>query len=177
MLLGLYAIVFTYLSLSQLTHERRLREVERLLVIGLLDAESGQRAYLLTGDRQFLLQYQAGLKALNLYEPVYASALLSKDGKFLFGNVSELLEWKKAEMQLTITTYDQVGRLQAMQIVRNRRGHTYTGQIYELLRDIQLAEARKAAPFELWRTPRELDIHDPDRYMSPSALLMKLDDR
>lgn len=173
-LLGVYAIVFTYMSLSQCTHERRLRDVERLLLIGLLDAESGQRAYLLTNDRLFLAQYEAGTKAIELYEPLYGQALASDDGKKLFARASVLLRLKRTDMDMTIATHDNVGPEQAITIVRDLRGHQYTLQIYDVLRQIQAAEARKTVPFELWRVPSEPDIHDPNRVFSPSALLMRL---
>jgi CHASE3 domain sensor protein len=177
MLLGLYAIAFTYISLSQLTHERRLRDVERLLVIGLLDAESGQRAYLLTDDPLFLFQYDAGVKALDRYQPVYERALRTHDGRRIFGSVRVLLQLKKAEMNLTISTHDAVGPRHAIAIVRNMRGHGYTAEIYDLLRQIQMAEAKSFVPLELWRPPSELELHDPDRTLSPSALVMKMEPR
>ncbi len=176
-LLGLYAIAFTYISLSQMTHEKRLNEIERLLVIGLLDAESGERGYLLTDNPLFLDQYQAGIKALGVYEPVYRKALACSESKQLFNEVSTLLSLKRTEMQLTITTHDEVGKAAAVAMVRDLRGHSYTGEIYRLLMQIRTTEAKKAVPFELWHVPGDLDIHDPNRMFSRSVLMMRLNPR
>lgn len=177
MLLGLYAIVFTYISLSQLTHERRLREVERLLVIGLLDAESGERGYLLTDNRLFLIQYEAGANAIGIYSSAYQHALRSEEGRRLYREVSVLLDLKRAEMTLTIATNDRRGPSEAVAIVRGLRGHTYTARIYDLLRRIRLAESRQIAPLEIWRMPYDFDLHDPHRMLSRTLILMRLEPR
>lgn len=175
-LLGLYAIIFTYFALCQVTHQKRLRDVERLLTIGVLDAESGQRAYLLTDDRLFLDQYRAGLRAVDLYTPLYANALVDSESKTLYRRISALLALKRSEMELTIVTHDRISPRSAIAIVRDMRGHTYTEQIYDLLQQIESIEAQRVPPFQIWHLPEQFDIHNPNRVISAAALLMGLKD-
>jgi adenylate cyclase len=152
--LGLYAIAFTYISMAQLTHERRLTEVERRMTFGLLYAESGQRGYLLTGDRAFLVQYRSGLNALTTYEPVYRDALVDSKSKNGCFELESLLRRKTAEMSLTIAMHDQFGQAAAIAIVDDKGGNAYTEKIYRLLLTIRNREADRVAPFQLWSSQR-----------------------
>ena len=172
-LLGLYAIVFTFLALCQQTHTRRMKELERLLTIGVLDAESGQRAYLLTNDKTFLVQYRAGVKALAAYTPLYGQTLVDDRSKGLFQDVEMLLNLKTEEMALTIRLHDRASPAAAAGVVANRVGHDYTESIYRTLLDIRRIESERVAPFQLWRAPQQVDLHDPNA-LSRAGLFIRL---
>ena len=162
-MLGVYALFYTHISLAQLSHERRIKELERLTMIGLLDAESGQRAYLLTDDPLFLSQYRAGLKSLATYEPVYKRALIRRHSRRLCEQMEAVLKLKTDEMALTISTRDHKGTAAATAIVKNRVGDEYTEIIFGLLLAIRNAEAKSASPVDFWTSPNQVDIHDPSR--------------
>jgi CHASE3 domain sensor protein len=144
------------------------------LTIGLLDAESGQRGYLLTGDRAFLQQYRAGLKSIAIYAPVYEGILVDGESKAISAEVMQLLEFKRAEMRSTINAYDRKDEPAAISMVASRVGHAYTERIYSDMHRIRTLEAQRVAPFQFWKPPQEGDIQDADRTLSPSALRLKM---
>jgi hypothetical protein len=62
-----------------------------------------------------------------------------------------------------VERHDRDGRSAAAAIIGNKTGHLYTEEIYLLLREIRYREATRVAPFQLWRAPVEIDLHDPTK--------------
>jgi CHASE3 domain sensor protein len=154
-LLGIYVIVFTYLSLCQQTHSRRLQDLESSIIIGLLDAQSGHRAYLITGDPAFLAQYRAGLKTLATFKPVYQRALVDSRSKRLYRDMDSLLSLDADEMNFTISLHDKAGTMAAIAALNDRRNDAHTGQIQSLLLEIRKIESEHVAPFQIWSAARQ----------------------
>ncbi|MEO8117726.1 MAG: CHASE3 domain-containing protein [Rhodoferax sp.] len=75
---------------------------------GLLDAETGQRGYLLTGHKEYLEPYQQAVKAikevLQLLDQHFED---SPEAKNLLGKLHQLTESKLSEIELTIRLHDQ----------------------------------------------------------------------
>jgi signal transduction histidine kinase len=94
------------------------------------DAETGQRGYLLTGEKNYLLPYQHAIEAL--------PALLKRvDEKFPVGSdraqqvvgIKDALAHEQAELAETIRLYDTGNTAKALDIVRGGRGKLDMDQI------------------------------------------------
>lgn len=94
------------------------------------DAETGQRGYLLTGEKSYLLPYQHAVEAL--------PALLKRvDEKFPVGSdraqqvvgIKDALAHEQAELAETIRLYDTGNTAKALDIVRGGRGKLDMDQI------------------------------------------------
>lgn len=94
-----------------------LRRVLRLAV----DAETGQRGYLLTGDRTFLAPYEGASREL----PQVLSRLDTAGYGTTSGELRGLIAAKMDEMALTLRLADSGRRDEALRVVREGRGKRY----------------------------------------------------
>jgi len=152
-LLGAYTLWYTHVALEPFTHEKRITDLDRLVMLGLLKAESGQRGYLLTGDRAFLEQYHEGLKGLNNYEPLYGEVLVDERSKRLFMKLEEVLRRKLDEMALTIKLREKESREAAITMFRNKCGYSCTKQVHDLRRQIRNLEKNHSSALEFLHLP------------------------
>jgi two-component system cell cycle sensor histidine kinase/response regulator CckA len=135
-MLGLAALLLLLIagvSYTHWTHYRRanrhaaqaealLEAVEQLLTT-LLDAETGQRGFLLTGDERYLEPYTRALHSADRQVLQLTSALASFQGAGDEGTpLPRLMELKLAEVRETIALYRTHGLSAALEVVRTGQG-------------------------------------------------------
>lgn len=113
---------------SQLTDVVRTFEVRREareLILALVDAETGQRGYLLTLDPQYLEPYQNAVATIDrTYQDLIKMVADAPGQKLLLGLIADQVEQKQVEMANTIALASS-GRLpEAMDILRSDTGQT-----------------------------------------------------
>jgi signal transduction histidine kinase/ActR/RegA family two-component response regulator len=97
-----------------------VRKTARSVLVEVLNSETGQRGYLLTGDDKYLKPYvnaQAALDSLLLKLREVASDDDNQQPRI--GRLKALVESKKAELQRTVTLMRQGQRAEALAIVRS----------------------------------------------------------
>ena len=107
-----------------------------------LDAETGQRGYLLTGDKTYLEPYLKAVAGL----PAQLAALdelTAKDDarRQQMSGIKSALTDKMAELSNTINLYDSGNGVQALAVIRAGGGKAAIDQIRESLQAIRRAEA------------------------------------
>jgi PAS domain S-box-containing protein len=116
-----------------------LEEVRSLVA----DAETGQRGYLLTGDKSYLLPYQDAQARL---EPALAQLTdLTSDNASQQSRILQLhgmISAKMTELGSTVVLYEQGKGEEALQIVHSNLGRGVMDQIRDLMRDLQTEETR-----------------------------------
>jgi PAS domain S-box-containing protein len=135
-MLGLAALILLLIagvSYAHWTHSRRatrqavqteaLLEVVARLLTTLLDAETGQRGFLLTGDERYLEPYTHAIQSAAREVPQLTSALAPLQGAGSDGTPLPLLvEHKLAELRETIALYRTYGLSAALEVVRTGEG-------------------------------------------------------
>jgi signal transduction histidine kinase/DNA-binding response OmpR family regulator len=103
-----------------------LREFARLLV----DLETGQRGYLLTGEPTYLEPYHAAENRLPMLSLQLVSLLnRHPDSRAAFAEISGELEDKKVELDMAIQIMRESGRVQAIEYVRSDFGRALMDQL------------------------------------------------
>ncbi|WP_292587440.1 CHASE3 domain-containing protein [Mesorhizobium sp.] len=94
------------------------------------DAETGQRGYLLTGEKNYLLPYQHAVEALPaLLKRVDEMFPVGSDRAQQVAGIKDALARKQAELAETIRLYDAGNTAKALDIVRGGRGKLDMDQI------------------------------------------------
>lgn len=106
-----------------------------------LDAEAGQRGYVITGDKQFLIPYTESLQRFEHAHAVFRADYLSLNGnRALLDAFTVGSRQKFAEMESTIAARDNRGVDAAVDIVRSKRGqvlmNTMRGQVRQISEDL-----------------------------------------
>ena len=112
------------------------------LLSGLLslaqDAESGQRGYLLTGEKPYLEPYQKALAALPGQLARIDEMSAGDDARMLqIAGIKDALSQKLAELAETIRLYDAGDKAKAMEIVLSDRGKAAMDRIRASLEEIR----------------------------------------
>jgi CHASE3 domain sensor protein len=105
------------------------------------DAETGQRGYLLTGDRRFLEPYEAALAAV----PIETDSLrrLVRDNPEQIRRADEIRQVvadKLQELKTSIDAFNRSDRSAALAIVADGSGKALMDRLRDLIRDVKLAE-------------------------------------
>jgi two-component sensor histidine kinase len=105
------------------------------------DAETGQRGYLLTGDRRFLEPYEAALAAV----PIETDSLrrLVRDNPEQIRRAEEIRQVvadKLQELKTSIDAFNRSDRSAALAIVADGSGKALMDRLRDLIRDVKLAE-------------------------------------
>jgi two-component sensor histidine kinase/CHASE3 domain sensor protein len=110
-------------QMRDVQHTYEVRRQARALVQGLVDAESGQRGYLLTQEQDYLDPYRAAVGSLDAIRRNLIELLGdSPHQKARIDSLTEAIEQKRAEMATTITLATN-GRLpEALSIIRSDSG-------------------------------------------------------
>ena len=121
----------------------------------MLDSETGQRGYLLTGDPGYLEPFVRGTASLDVVvsEAFGMPALQSREAAEVEANTRALIADKVEEMRETIRLFDAGERDAALALVRTDRGHADMQKIRSVL-DVVIAQAadrRDAAQAEKLR--------------------------
>lgn len=104
-LLGINEAGFTrsQRAVEELAHSHGTRAALDQLLQSMLNAETSQRGYLLTGDEHYLRPYESALASINTHLQTLRAAYVSQPGQQTeFGRLSQLVENRLSEMQLTI---------------------------------------------------------------------------
>ena len=135
-MLGLAALLLLLMASVSYTHWTHARRVHRQaaqtdalldavarLLTTLLDAETGQRGFLLTGDERYLEPYIHAIHSAAREVPQLTSALAPLQGAGDEGTPLPLLvEHKLAELRETIALYRTYGLSAALAVVRTGEG-------------------------------------------------------
>lgn len=111
---------------SQLTDVVKTFEVRRQareLILALVDAETGQRGYLLTQDRQYLEPYQDAVATIDrTYQDLIKMVADTPGQKLLLGTIADQIGQKQVEMATTISLASGGQLAEAMKILRSDTG-------------------------------------------------------
>lgn len=123
---------------EQVLHSSRVSATCQKLFSSLQDAETGQRGYLLTGDKSYLEPFYRAKQSLNarfeeIAEEVHTDVGATKD---LF-ELQRDAERKMAELEKSITKRDEGGLEAAVQLVKTDEGKRIMDRIREVTVDLQ----------------------------------------
>jgi two-component sensor histidine kinase len=122
----------------QQTYEMRRQAGE--LIQSLVDAETGQRGYLLTQDDGYLEPYRRAVTTLDVtYRNLVAMVEDNPSRKARVGSIAEAIEQKRAEMATTISLASDDRLREALSILRSDAGRTLMQRIRDTL-EILIAE-------------------------------------
>ncbi len=125
---------------SQMRDVQRTYEVRgqaRELVQALVDAESGQRGYLLTNEQAYLAPYRAAVGALDAeYRNLLELAGDNPAQKAKLDALAESIEQKRSEMATTITLATDGRRAEAQSIIRSNAGLALMDRIRGTLSEV-----------------------------------------
>jgi methyl-accepting chemotaxis protein len=97
---------------------RLLREVRALII----DAETGQRGFIITGEEEYLQPYLQALPALEKDLPLLRQALTGPDFQERMSQLEVMLEGRLRELEEGIRLRRETGLEPALEFVRSRRG-------------------------------------------------------
>ena len=110
-------------QLADVVQTFEVRRQARELILALVDAETGQRGYLLTQDRRYLEPYQNAVASIDqTYQKLIAMVADVPEQKLLLGMIADQIEQKQAEMATTISLASSGQLAQAMKILRSDAG-------------------------------------------------------
>ena len=120
----------------------------------LMDMETGQRGYLLTGDPDYLLPYTDGKNRIGTDFASLRAALANRteQERSLELKLESLAASKQAEMERTITLRQQGYRRRAFNLVDSNEGRDYMVEARGLVSSLSSAESSSFAQFDKERT-------------------------
>ena len=128
-------IIETNQSQAQL---RMLQSELQTLLTTVIDAETGQRGYLLVGEESYLEPYRAALKAADeKTDRIEALLNAMPDQRLAFEAMQRLVNLKIKELKKTIELRQTDGLEAAMQVVRTNRGQKLMDEIRVLAGQIE----------------------------------------
>jgi methyl-accepting chemotaxis protein len=109
-----------------------------------VNAETGQRGYLLTGDSSYLAPFEAGERKID-DDLAIAVSLTAKDPERQrdVQRLKAVLRQKSGELRKTIDLRKNKGADAALEFVRNDNGKIYMDQAREILKQVRGREVRK----------------------------------
>jgi signal transduction histidine kinase/CHASE3 domain sensor protein len=122
------------------TSQRVLNMLDRLRA-DVVDAETGQRGYLLTGQNSYLAPYTTARAAIGPLLTNLKTAIQDEPAQFhRLPALNKLIDTKLAELQTTITTRRTKGATAALHLVMAGSGKSDMDQIRALLTSMQQTE-------------------------------------
>ncbi len=116
---------------------------ESTVYISVLDAETNQRGYLLTGDEAFLTSYEAARAKVNAGMDTLAGRVHSPIEQEAMKLIRPAIEQKFAEMDQTVALARAGDRAGALEVVETGRGKELTTTILDQMRVIAAYEAAR----------------------------------
>lgn len=142
-ILGIFSFTSTQRLINTarlLSHTTRVINHAELVVKGIVDVETGQRGFVITGDEEFLEPYIESSKSLKNY--LHSLDSLTNQNPEQHSRVVELtayilhqLEWSKAVIEMRKESFEK-----AQQMVVSKKGKITTDIIRSIVRDIQREE-------------------------------------
>ncbi len=146
-LMGLATIVFgisaiqLYSSFGWVDHTHRVIAQTQKLLGHVLDAETGQRGYLLTGDATYLTPYQTGVLASRADIDSFADIVGDNPAQLnRIAQLRPMVERKLAELEQTITLYRAGRQYEARQMIKTDAGKVTMDAIRQTLDFIGVEE-------------------------------------
>ena len=141
---------------GSMVDEQEKRSTLHVLLQQVLDAETGQRGYLLTGDKKYLIPYSAATnditKTLDILRAIYVD---DKAQLARFAELSRAVSRKLAELEVTIKIRHAGGDSENwMQIVRTDLGRDYMNATRHAALEMiaTAAESMKATQLQIDRS-------------------------
>jgi PAS domain S-box-containing protein len=106
------------------------------LLSALQDIETGQRGYLLTGDRSYLDPYQAAKRRMAGILDRLSSRVVRPDQKARVERLRALTLEKMVDIEATLFLYEQRGREEALSVVRSNQGKATMDVIRQMVREV-----------------------------------------
>jgi|GEM_PF-7002027 signal transduction histidine kinase/CHASE3 domain sensor protein len=153
-------LVIGILSYENLTRYQKARiEVERtqevikttqVLLSQLKDAETGQRGYLLTGDKTYLQPYKSAIATIYQEIAELSNLITDENQKQNLNTLKPLIQAKLAELQQTIILKDTQGEQAALKLVKSSQGKQLMEKIRSTIaqmeaKQVQLLQQRSQA--------------------------------
>lgn len=151
-----YADWRAYRNAAQQTDEaQQFIQQTNSLLSSIKDAESGQRGFLLTGDRKYLTLYEKALAALpHELDDLSETAQKARREATQVARIRSLMNDRLAELERTIEVRDQQGDEAAMAIVRTGEGRLTMDEVRAVG---AVLIAREAAG--LYQTRKAVDLN------------------
>ena len=140
--LSVHANVTLRADRELVVHSHRVIEAGQDLLSGASDAETGQRGYLITGEKRYLEPYGAG--RLKAAEALQALERLVADNIQQAARVTRLrksIASKNAELAEVIDIRDREGFAKARDLVAADRGKIVMDELRAILRELNATEA------------------------------------
>jgi CHASE3 domain sensor protein len=127
----------------------QVRTASRDLLISLLDAETGQRGYIITGNQLYLGPYHAGLQMVKpdldvLTERIHATRGSSEIAQ----HIQSLVSQKMSELETTLEMRDKDFN-EAIREVNSHLGKNLMDQIREQLQDVEMWAEDRSVEFQV----------------------------
>lgn len=124
-------------SLDRIDSLRLLTTASRSLLISCLDAETGQRGYIITGDDGYLDPYHAGMSSIPLKLANLQKLLLEADASATIDDINQLVAAKQSELERTIALRVKSEALAKAEVDRHL-GKNYMDEIRRRLDQLEM---------------------------------------
>ncbi len=114
---------------DEIAQERLVRIAARQTQIGLLNAESGQRGYLVTGEEPYLEPYYTGVDEVRRGLSDLEQRIVNAEDRARMDSIKSVIEAKLREMDTTVGFVKSGMRDEATETVRSDRGLTYMTEL------------------------------------------------
>lgn len=143
LILGVIIITSVWLAFQTNTTSTTLNQARqrvgaaRTILIVLQDLETGQRGFILTGDRDYLAPYERALERLGPTRDMLKALLAADQNEIARLNALDAaIDAKLAELSQTVTLVSSGDTAQAVGVVRSDRGKEAMDQARTILDDI-----------------------------------------
>ncbi len=132
----------TYLvdAADWVSHTQRVLRISDLALLDLVDAETGQRGYLLTQDEAFLGPHTAALPKLAEHLKELSNLILDQTQQRRLEALKPLIEVRKGQMAESLRLAKREGFAAALAFVKTNRNMVTMDQIRNTVEEIQAAE-------------------------------------
>jgi PAS domain S-box-containing protein len=141
--------IFSYFTGVRLAEARReeirvdaVKDHAEALLVALVNAETGQRGFLLTGREMYLQPYRSALADIESQYRKLKSFTIRSPNKERVVNLRPLIDIKLAELRETIDLAQTGNRERALQIAQSGQGLQVMDQIRAMCEDIAGSERR-----------------------------------
>lgn len=131
-------------QLVDITNTYDVRRQARELILALVDAETGQRGFLLTQDRAYLEPYQKAIASMDAtYEKLREMVKTNPGQRLAVDGLAENIEAKRSEMATTITLAAGGKLLDAIAITRSDAGRALMDSLRQAIATFTAEEDAK----------------------------------
>lgn len=121
---------FMFRTMTEANHLLHIRNAKDDLQKALLSEESGQRGYLLSGNRLHWERFDIGRQRVPIFESEIETLITVNSPNYkALDRARDLIRLKEAEMQLTIVLSDANRKEEALALFNTNKGETYMRDI------------------------------------------------